>query len=103
MYSSAVRAVGARKPVRPPGEIAPEGFRPRRKRGRLQVDRPRDRRSWAILAQDFFEEASVFWPRTKKTPPRRSHRGAGRASASLRSENCRVRSAVEMTPRGKRG
>jgi hypothetical protein len=41
----------------------------------------------------------------KKTPPRKKETAAAldAPAASLRSENCRVKSAVEMTPRGKRG
>src|SRR5215470_16943629 len=35
-----VAAVGARKPVRPPGEIAPEGFRPRRRKKGGATGRP---------------------------------------------------------------
>ena len=69
----------------------------------LPVDRPRDRRSWAILAQDFFEEASHFGQKEKDAPREGGTRAMLDApAASLDSENCRVKSAVEMTPRGKR-
>jgi hypothetical protein len=39
----------------------------------------------------------------KKSSRRKTQAAVNAPSASLRSENCEMKSAVEMTPRGKRG
>jgi len=69
----------------------------------LPVEGLRDRRSWAILAQDFGEEASDFGKGQKRAKEERTQAAMNAPSTSLRSENYETNSAVEMTPRGKRG
>jgi len=69
----------------------------------LRVEAPPDRRSWAILAQDFGEAQQIFPRNEKRRPKEERTRGMKAPIASRRSENGGHPSAVEMTPRGKRG
>ena len=72
--------------------------------GRYLRSRPTVRSSsWAILAQDWGEEASDFGQERKKSQRRTTQAAMNAPSASLRSENSEMKSAVEMTPRGKSG
>ncbi len=70
----------------------------------LPVEALPEHRSWAILARNFCEDTLAWDKERQKTPKAKEERcPAVTPAASLRSEQVEMKSAVEMTPRGKRG